>query len=226
MRINFRSIRGGFQRRLRRFRLRLIYTRLKLLGRVVTKLGPEDIAALGGLEAVGQEFQSMHRQWLFTYVGQALHVWGQMESTLVAISSLLIKTEADKAGVIMYSIINFQVWLQLINELFPLEPKYMPLKPRWDKLAARLRALKDTRDRLGHHVVHTRDDTGLEDGTSLRPATYDLRSKSQKYQSLSRDSVSDVNTSLAALVTAMAEILKRESSQQKSAEQGPGQRPP
>jgi hypothetical protein len=147
---------------------------------------------------------------VFTSVGQALSIWARMEEMLVAIAGLLLDTRFTKAGAVLYSIINFNVWLSLIDELFVLEPNYNAHKPRWNKISERLRGLKDTRDRLAHHTAYFRD----IGGTALRPGRLDTRRKSLKYQPLDFEqistfiiSVSDALQDLAELLNAMTGVL-------------------
>jgi hypothetical protein len=60
---------------------------------------------------------------LFTEVGKALSFWASLEEILVGIASLLLSNSLQKAGVVMYSIINFGTWLGIITELFP-QPRH------------------------------------------------------------------------------------------------------
>ncbi|MEH2522578.1 MULTISPECIES: hypothetical protein [unclassified Bradyrhizobium] len=104
---------------------------------------------------------------------------------MVAVASLLLSNSIQKAGVVMYSIINFGTWLNIISELFPHEDLYAHLKPKWDKLNSRLRALKDIRDRLAYHSAFKSDiPAAIFKVTSIAPSPYDGRAKSIKYQPL------------------------------------------
>ena len=58
------------------------------------------------------------RRGLYTRVGQAISFWASMETRLVTIAALLLGTSEQKAGLLMYSIMNFNVWLIIIDELF------------------------------------------------------------------------------------------------------------
>ena len=234
MAFGFDGIRRRLQAWLDKAHSRALDAKIKLAKRNIVRQSAGDSVVAAELESIDQEARWRYRQLLYSHVGQALCVWSAMEDTLVAIASMLLRTDVTKSGLVMYSIINFSVWLNLIDELFPLEPAYMPLKPRWNKLNERLRALKDTRDRLAHHIAHTRDDIDFpEDSTSLRPGRYDTRRKSQKYQPLTRKqieaftgAVAEVNEDLGALITAMAALVERGTSPQKSSEQDSGQHPP
>lgn len=157
-----------------------------------------------------------------------------MEELLIGITGLLLRTsEFWKVGTIMYSIVSFPVWLGIIDDLFLLEPRYITLKPKWNKLSNRLRGLKETRDRLAHHTLYSGDKAATEAGdTSLRPGRFDIRQKVQKYQPLDYDQISKfidhtgkVQDDLRALLNAMTAILTHETSQQKSSEPTPDQPP-
>src|SRR5450432_616065 len=129
-----------------------------------------------------------------------------------------------KVGIILYSIINFGAWLQIIGELFTQERLYVPLKPKWNKISTRLRALKDTRDRLAHHTIYYGEKVAtLAGDASLRPGRFDTRQKSQTFQPLDvgqihnfSDSLAKVQEDLTTLLQAMTTILTHETSQKKS----------
>ena len=57
---------------------------------------------------------------LFTFIGMSLTSWARMEEVMVVLVRLLLRTDRARAGLIMYSIINFNVWLTLIDDLFDL----------------------------------------------------------------------------------------------------------
>jgi hypothetical protein len=243
MGVDFRGIRHRLQFQLRLLPLRARLALLNLLRRIVAKLGSvdttqsEQFAVQWAIhdQETGEKWKSLHGQALFTNVGLALSQWAGMEDSLVAIASLLLRThESNKVGIILYSIINFNVWLSIIEELFLLEPRYITLKTRWDKISHRLRGLKDTRDRLAHHTIYYGNKaTTLAGGTSLRPGQFDIRQKSQKYQPLDFeqiskfiDSVGKVQEDLTVLLNSMTDLLKQETSQQKSPEPTPDQHHP
>jgi hypothetical protein len=243
MGLDFRGIRRRLQFQLRLLPLRARLALLNLLRPIVAKLGSDTtqselFAAEWAIhdQGTGKQWQALHRWALYTSVGQALSQWAKMEDSLIAIASLLLRTsEATKVGVVMYSIVNFSVWLSVIDELFLLEPLYSPLKKsRWNKIMERLKGLKETRDRLAHHTIYSGDQAAtLAGDTSLKPGRFDTRQRSQKYRPLDydqiskfMDSVSNIVVDLTALLNAMTDLLNSETSQQKSSEQGPGQNPP
>jgi hypothetical protein len=78
---------------------------------------------------------------------------------------------------------NFFAWLNIIDELFLLEPKYAEFKTDWGSISAKLRALNDTRVRLAHHT--TWDGSQDQGQLRLKPSKFDTRPKSKKYAALS-----------------------------------------
>lgn len=126
-------------------------------------------------------------------VGAAISSWSLTEGALVWLFAALLQTTPQKAGVTLYSINNFPTWLSIIGEIIPLEPQLAGNKAIWNKLSSRLRELNDTRVRLAHHTA-----MGLDhDEVSLRPALYDLRTKSTKYAPLSEDEIQLFTSKLA-----------------------------
>jgi hypothetical protein len=234
--VGFRGIRVRLQARLERLNLRARLALLNLLQPIVVKLGsPEqrrEFAAewIAHKQKTVEEWKSVHRQALFASAGLALSQWAGVEETLVGITSLLLRThEGNKVGIIMYSIINFNTQLSIVGELFSQEPLYIALKPKWNKISERLRALKDTRDRLAHHTIFYGESGAAVragwDDPSLRPARFDSRQKSQKYQPLDSlqiykfmEDVDKVMDSLRELLNAMTALLTHETSQRKSSE--------
>jgi hypothetical protein len=241
MDFGFLGIGSRLRNQMKVLRLRGAIILLDLLRPVVTKLGSgetnEKFAAQWAAhdQAQGEEWKSVHRRALFTNVGLALSQWAGMEDLLVGIACLLLRThESAKIGIVLYSIVNFNTWLSIIGELFSQEPLYAPLKPRWNKLSERLRALKDTRDRLAHHTIYDGPRAKTYEGdTALRPGTFDSRTKSQKYQPLDYDqisafieSVNNVVGDLTALLNSMTEMLQSETLRQKSSSPAPDQSHP
>lgn len=174
-----------------------------------------------GLESLEQECETL----FLATVGKSLSFWARVEELLVLITSMLLGTQSTKAGIIMYSIVNFNVRLNIINELFSIEPDYITVEPQWNRINERLRGLKDTRDRLAHHTI---DRISTRPYISLRPVQSDIRQKSQKYQPLDFEKVKQfsysvirVSRDLRVLINAMR-IIQRETLQQKSSEQGSG----
>jgi len=206
---------------------------LNLMKPLITELGSPDQKEKFAAEwethdqETGEKWRSLHRKELLASTGLALSHWAGMEELLVGIACLLLKThEANKVGIILYSIINFNSWLGIIGELFSQEPRYIILKPRWNKISERLKGLKDTRDRLAHHTIYDGDKAAtLAGDVSLRPGRFDIRQKSQKFLPLDltqinnfSDSLGKVQGDLIALLNAMTDILTREAPQKQSSE--------
>ena len=232
MGIDFFSSRN-LRSRLERFRERMALVLLRFLHRVIVKLGSRNQKERFTAEweaheqVIGEKWRSVHRQALFANVGLAISQWAGIEELLVAIAGLLLRTyEAQKVGTILYSITNFYTWLSIISDLFLLEPLYIYLIQRWNKLSGRLKDLNDTRVRLAHHTVYYGGNaTTLASEISLRPGQFDVRPKSQKHRSAPLDYdqlcnfieiTGKVISDLKEVLNAMTEITKRETSQQNS----------
>jgi len=71
---------------------------LNLIKAIVVKIGPQDQRKQFAGEwaahdkATDEQWRSLHRQYLFMNVGQALSQWAGMEELLVAIASLLLSS--------------------------------------------------------------------------------------------------------------------------------------
>ncbi|MHB8268784.1 hypothetical protein [Bradyrhizobium sp.] len=235
MGIDFRDILGLNRLKIwwQRIRLEAARHQLEQISRIVNKKERDDATTptgdnAGDLERI-KKWQTEDKRNLFMLVGEALSLWAQMEDSLVVIAGALLRTKFEKAGVVLYSITNFHVWLGLIDELFALESRYDTVKPKWNKVAERLKKLNDTRARLAHHTIYAVPPLELE-GASLRPGRLDLRRRSLKYEPLNTDqmltfihSVSRALEDLAAVTNAMTEIILQEPSPEKSDEQDSGQ---
>jgi hypothetical protein len=116
-----------------------------------------------------------------------------METRLVQISILLDTSEA-KAGLVMYSIINFHTWLQIIDDLFILDGTYPKSLELWRAVLKSLKAENDVRVQLAHHAISQDeekcgDETGVQ--AYLRPAKLDLRTKSKKIKPMTMVEISN-----------------------------------
>jgi hypothetical protein len=141
-------------------------------------------------EQTKELFEGADDRALYLVVGTALTSWATMEESMVVILSMLLRTETEKAGLILYSIINFSVWISIIDELFAIDDLYSPLKPRWNKLVERLRRLKDDRDRIAHHAVRKREaNASIFAETTLRASDFDIRKKSLKHKPMANDDI-------------------------------------
>lgn len=159
---------------------------------------------------------------LFLVVGQALSGWARMEEGLVLVLALLLRTNTQKSGIILYSTINFNAWLSIIDELFVLDPALISFKPRWNKISERIRRIKDLRDSLAHHSFR-KPLSESSTSVTLRPSKYDLRQKSVRLNPLNHENISDfsdkvitISEDLIVLIESMADHV--EASPGKSAE--------
>src|ERR1700692_3471538 len=181
----FRGIRMRLQLRLEMFSLQMRRAGLKVLQRGLVILSKQDKTVIAAIEANNQEFDAkstfVQQEALFTAVGRALSLTSHTDENLVAITGMLLRTKFQMAGVVMYSIINFHVRLNIIDELFSISPHYGSLKPKWNNINEKLRAMQDTRDRLAHHTLYS---SVTNDSVALNPGRLDTRRKSQKYKPL------------------------------------------
>lgn len=180
------------------------------------------------LEEINTKAKQTNRQILFSTVGRALTAWSKMEEFLVAIVAILLRADPEKAGVVMYSIFNSNTWLSVIHDLFELDKQYSQFQKRFDKIAERIKRIKDQRDQLAHHSV--RMDSGQNDPI-IKSSRFDARSKSKKQQPLTlqqvskfTDTVLDIADDLDELVDAIKAVA-HESSPKKSDEPQRDQRP-
>jgi hypothetical protein len=183
-----------------------------------TKANVEDIQKQYE-QIVGGEGQNI----LYVVIGAALTSWAKMEETLVIICSMLLRTTSEKTGLVLFSIINFQVWLNLIDDLFAVDDRYGQFKPKWNKLASRLRGIKDDRDRVAHHAVDQSSPEDILGNSVLRPSTMDMRQKTRKYKPMDHDdiihftkTVNVISSELLELATQMNAV--REALLKKSSE--------
>jgi hypothetical protein len=143
-------------------------------------------------------FEKAEDNALYLVVGSALTT--SMEEAMVMILAQLLRTNADKAGLILYSTINFNVWISIIDERFAIDDVYSKLKPRWNKLAERLRRLKDDRDRIAHHAVNKKEaNTSTFAQPALRPSDLDIRQKSLKYRPMANDDIMEFSSKVNTL---------------------------
>lgn len=130
------------------------------------------------------------RQEFYTVVGQGISFWANMETELVRICALLLRSSNQKTGLVLYSIMNFNTWLSIISDLFAADKTYNPLAKKWNKLAESLREKNDIRVRLAHHTRFA----SAPDEISLRPGRFDTRPKSQKAAPLTFEEIDAFGT--------------------------------
>jgi hypothetical protein len=140
--------------------------------------------------------------------GRAITAWALMEERLVVIASLLLRTSPKKTGLIFYSIINFQVWITIITELFDLDSDFKSFQRRWNKIFERLRAEKDNRDRLAHHYVMSSDISDNPLGLAVKAASrIDMRTKSLKAAPLTIEQVSKFQKRIEQLSDDLRDLM-------------------
>ena len=187
------------------------------IGPTVHELAAQDPEKL---KAVIEEFYADLNKFqisqLHRATGAAITRWAKMEEHLITIASLLLKSELGKVGLVFYSIINFQVWIALITELFGMEPDFAGFQKRWNKIYERLRAEKDNRDRLAHNAAVSEDESDPIRGTVKKASQYDTRSKSRSLRPMNTDlviqfgeRVSAIEDDLQKLAEDMTEHAKR-----------------
>jgi hypothetical protein len=152
---------------------------------------------------------------LYTAVGQAISAWAGMESSLVVVAGILMETPLHKVGLILYSNQNFYGWLNIIDGLFEIEPKYSKQMSMWGKISNDLRKMNDTRVRLAHHTSHHKHSSENAD-PSLMPGRFDVRSKTRKLGPLSADEIVDFTEKVSEVIDKIADLLKAMRLQQPS----------
>jgi hypothetical protein len=181
-----------------------------------------DLTVVSELQTDNDKAAETRQQELFAAVGMALTAWSRMEEMLVAFVAVLLQTSAEKAGVIMYSTINFNTWLSLIHDLFELDETQAKFRGRFDKISERIRRIKDRRDQLAHHSIRLTGDP------FVRASKFDVRSKSKKQQPLGPNEVRDfmhtvatIGDDLTDLFEAMSAELRASREKLLEAESGP-----
>ena len=86
-------------------------------------------------------------------LGRALTAWAKMEESLVVIVMHLLRVHPEKAGLLMYSIINFNTWLFIINDLFEMDKTLGHFRSKFGKISERIRRVKDRRDQIAHYSI-------------------------------------------------------------------------
>lgn len=146
--------------------------------------------------------QSVDREILFSTVGRALTAWSKMEEYLVIMASQMLRVPVEKAGLLMYSILNFGVWLSILHELCDMDETLHPFKKRLGKITERLRRIKDRRDQLAHHSVEMK----LKIDSVIRPSRFDTRQKSLRQIPMNMQEVVDFTETVLAIADDLAEL--------------------
>jgi hypothetical protein len=142
----------------------------------------------------------------YSNVGQAISAWSGMESVLVGAASILLEVHPEKAGLVLYSNQNFHVWLNIIDGLFELEPKFANLKPTWTKISNDLRGMNDTRVGLAHHSVFHHSLELFEQNPLLKPSPFDARTKSRKHQPLTANEILAFTDKISAMIGRLGKL--------------------
>lgn len=158
------------------------------------------------LDALRNSATDNDRRILYLSVGLAITAWAKMEDHLVGVAALLLRTPIEKAGTVMYSIINFNAWLGLISDLFEQDEQLKPLKGEWNKISKRIRAIKDKRDQIAHHPV-VEVDSLLVPSAAIRRSKFDMRLKSQRLRPLDIDEINHLAETVAAISPDLHELL-------------------
>jgi hypothetical protein len=186
------------------------------------KLLLADLSAEGAALVVQEDREDRlnNQETLHTAVGQALASWASAEEHIVMIAAMLLSIPDEKAGLIFYSIINFNTWLAIVNDLFRADPRFQGLMGEWNKISSRLRGLKNLRDRLAHHGVHAE-----QSDVVLGPMRYDTRTQSRQHRPLNNAQVieftsktNDMAERLKSLILKMMPIFRQIASEGKSSE--------
>jgi hypothetical protein len=162
----------------RRLERRVIATSERLVRKVLLFTTPHFPALPADVAPSPESPLRVRRRLLFyVTVGQGISIWAKMEEVLVGLAADLMGTTAEKAGLVFYNIMNFHVWLTIIDELLISDERAQDLRSQWAPVAQRLRELNDTRVRLAHHSVQ---EIGEEYEPLLVANPLDTRSKSRK----------------------------------------------
>jgi hypothetical protein len=155
----------------------------------------------------------------YRLIGQCITIWSKGEGLLVDIAAVLLGTESEKAGLVLYSINNFHTWLSIIEELFTLDPRYAPLKPDWIKISERLKKCNNTRVALAHHALGPGKgiehfvETDFDDISAiyptLRPNRSDMRAKSRKHTALGMEELSVFIDEMGLALVKIDELFDR-----------------
>jgi hypothetical protein len=155
----------------------------------------------------------------YMIVGMGITRWSRMEERLIQVAAKLLHIHEDKAGLVMYSIINVHVWLQIIDDLFVFDGTLPKSLKRWRSILSSIRAENDIRVGLAHYSISQEDvDPGEElraIQAFLRPGKLDIRKKSKTWKPLTMTEigkfigrVNDIHDALVSLLALMeAEII-------------------
>lgn len=170
------------------------------------------VATIKDSDAHMHEIQEKHREIqrglaetnqkvVFGTVGLAISAWAKMEEILVVMVAMLLRVPNEKAGLMMYSIINFNSWIDIINGLFDVDDQLRPLKRRWTKISEKIRAIKDQRDQIAHHPFEA---TVI----AIKGSPLDIRNKTKKQQPLNANEISHFSNTVSAIANELVDLVK------------------
>jgi hypothetical protein len=144
-------------------------------------------------------------------VGQGITHWASMEGRLVQIAARLLKTSEEKAGIVFYSIININIWITIIDELFEQDGTYTNSMKAWRKLIGPLRKENKIRVRLAHHLM-SQDEEDLG-GTKaiqayLRPGQLDSRAESKNVKPMTMVEIVEFTGRVGDLHDSLLNVLR------------------
>jgi hypothetical protein len=150
-------------------------------------------------------------QDLYMAIGHGISEWSKIEERLVYITAKLLGTKIRKAGLVMYSIMNFHVWINLIDDLFKTEQIYPQAHERWRKAFKPLKRANDTRVRLAHNalvldVLPLLEKSGPIKAT-LRPSRLDQRPKTKGHVPLTAAEIWSFADVVKELCSELDEVL-------------------
>src|SRR5579864_7266594 len=85
---------------------------------------PPNIALLHEYLKEQAKARSLEELKFYAAVGKGISNWSKMEERLVGVVAKLLRTPDMKAGLVMYSIMNFHTWINIIDDLFALDGTY------------------------------------------------------------------------------------------------------
>jgi hypothetical protein len=170
------------------------------------------------LDELKSSARTTERDVLYAAIGRALTAWAKIEDYLVLIVGRLLRVPTVKAGLLMYSILNFSAWLAIIHGLFEMDETLAPLQKRWGKISERIRKIKDQRDQLAHHSVQMSDQPAR-----LMASPFDARTKTRLQQPLNLQETVDLTDTILGIVDSLSGLMvAMDAALETSPEKSPG----
>lgn len=200
-----RAARSVFRRILRPFRgVRQSFRMLRRVAKNPTRykhIIDSEFARIQDLfKSINESVLDTNYQVFYQVTGMALTRWAFVEQELVILFSILLQAKPTKAGLILYSTINFNNWLTMIDELFLMEKQFSSFLPRWREIAKKIRSHKDNRDRLAHHPAVPVEEADMDNPNVVsKPPRLDVRLKQKQFKPLSSSEVFDLSQALRSI---------------------------